>query len=57
MSAVDANLTHMSHIEELLNESHDSGACVAWATGIEALDRLTGGLHPGEVWLVTGTPG
>ena len=47
----------MTHVRELLDQPRPTDP-VAWSTGFAALDELTGGgFHPGEVWLVTGTPG
>jgi len=46
----------MSHIRELLAHQKP-GPSPKWSTGLAALDELTGGFRPGEVWLVTGTPG
>lgn len=46
----------MAHVRDLLTEARPA-APTAWSTGFAILDELTGGFHPGEIWLVTGAPG
>lgn len=45
----------MAHIADFLADSFSSPA--RWSTGLHVLDELLGGMGPGRLWLVIGSPG